>query len=596
MNNEIIINMKRIIQQVLVLLTLCWMMPSCSDETFDQESGEGTGYLCLTLGNVDVEFSSSTRAETVSLPDELIPEAADFMVDIQKDGISVEGFPKKYSEITGDVELMVGSYTVKADYGENALLQNTPYFSGSSTVQIFPNKPTSVDLQVALANAMLVPAVSDKLQNHYKEWRLNVKVGETKMTLADNDNSDGYLFVQAGQSANALFEGTNVLGKETTHEWTVVSSAVARTKYVIQCDPDLSVFSNIQLTAIPAHTYSERTLTGTDVTMNIDAKGAPLELIDRWDIKLLYNGTAIRNYTDKPENGVSMNVTDGWPYVPQGSTLSASIHLQTGETFDLTSATLEEIPLPEFTATVSGNTSYSVYKTLGAEQANAKDGSSIFDINASASIASEILTNLNYSDLLKVTYTTDSEPNSVELPYGEVTEFTSLAWQKHALTASISFDGVVKKSNPIDCHVTGLPYVLKHPANNYGWYKIGGNVDFNDEYIYLETPAVWDKNIVGSPSFYVPNTLYFSLSCQYEKNNSSLGKYTFYIEKLKPSDNSRFEVICSHEGNKTGRYNLFGDGSFTSEINAVSCRYDYGAGLGNSVNVISMQINYRNSN
>ena len=425
MNNEIIINMKRIIQQVLVLLILCWMMPSCSDETFNQESGEGTGQLCLTLGNVDVEFSSPTRAETISLPDELIPAAADFMVDIQKDGISVEGFPKKYSEITGDVELMVGSYTVKADYGENALLQNTPYFSGSSTVQIFPNKPTSVDLQVALANAMLAPAVSNNLQNHYKEWRLNVKVGETNMTLADNDNSDGYLFVQAGQSANALFEGTNVLDKPTSHEWTVVSSAVARTKYVIQCDPDLSVFSNIQLTATATHTYMEEILTGTDVVLNINSNGAPLELIDSWDIKLSYNGIPIRTYTAKPENGISMTPTDGWPYVPQGSTFSASIHLQTGETFDLASSILNEIPLPEFTTTVFGNTSYSVYTNSGAETANTKDGSSIFDINAAPSIDSGILNNPNYSNILNVEYKTDSGQDSGVLSYGTVAQFNS---------------------------------------------------------------------------------------------------------------------------------------------------------------------------
>ena len=405
--------MKRIVQQVIVLLTLCWMIPSCSDETFNYESGEGTGYLCLTLGKVDVEFSSSTRAETVSLPDELIPAAADFMVDIQKDGISVEGFPKKYSEINSLLELAVGSYIVNVYHGENELLQKVPYFFGtSSTIQVFPGKQKDITVNATMTNAMLVPKVSENLQKHYKTWKLTVKVGDKSMILADENDSDGYLFAQAGKSVNVLFEGTNLLEQETMQAWNIAPSAEARTKYVIQCDPDLSVFSNIQLTAIPTHTYAEGTLTGTDVTMNIDAKGAPLELIDRWDIKLLYNGTAIRNYTKKPENDVSMNVTDGWPYVPQGSTLSASIHLQTGETFDLTSAILEEIPLPEFTATVTGNTSYSVYKTLGAEQANAKDGSSIFDINATASIASEILTNLNYSNILNVEYKTDSGQDS----------------------------------------------------------------------------------------------------------------------------------------------------------------------------------------
>ena len=566
--------MKRIIQQVLVLLTLCWMMQSCSDETFDQESGEGTGQLCLTLGNVDVEFSSPTRAETVSLPDEFIPTAADFMIDIQKDGISVEGFPKKYSEITGDVELMVGSYTVKADYGENALLQNTPYFSGSSTVQIFPNKPTSVDLQVTLANAMLVPAVSNNLQNHYKEWRLNVKVGETKMTLADNDNSDGYLFVQAGQSVNALFEGTNVLDKPTSHEWSVVASAEARTKYVIQCDPDLSVFSNIQLTAIPTHTYSEGTLTGTDVTMNIDAKGAPLELIDRWDIKLLYNGTAIRNYTKKPENGESMNVTDGWPYVPQGSTLSASIHLQTGETFDLTSATLEEIPLPEFTATVSGNTSYSVYKTLGAEQANAKDGSSIFDINATASIASDITNNSNYSNILNVDYKTDSGQDSGELSYGTVTQFNTLAWQQHNLSALVSFDGVEKESLPLECHVTGLPY-LPSSMLEADWELASWNCKYENGTIQLGgVSGSRECTATSKIAFYIPDNTSVNLNTNVtiKATNIIWWQNTTFTIRV-----NGVEIISQESNNTEKNYSLFGIGLFSPGAYEVKLNSSYEA-------------------
>lgn len=559
MNNEIIINMKRIVQQVIVLLTLCWMMPSCSDETFDQESGEGTGYLCLTLGNVDVEFSSSTRAETVSLPDELIPAAADFMVDIQKDGISVEGFPKKYSEITGDVELMVGSYTVKADYGENALLQNTPYFSGSSTVQILPNKPTSVDLQVALANAMLAPAVSNNLQNHYKEWTLKTKVGETSMTLADNDNIDGYLFVQAGQSVDALFEGTNLLDKQTSHEWTVISSTEARTKYVIQCDPDLSVFSNIQLTATATHTYTEEILTGTDVVLNINSNGAPLELIDSWDIKLSYNGTPIRTYTAKPENGILMTVTDGWPYVPQGSTFSASIHLQTGETFDLASSILKEIPLPEFTTTVFGNTSYSVYKNSGAETANTKDGSSIFDINAEPSIDSKILNNPNYSNILNVEYKTDSGKNSGVLPYGEVVQFNSLAWQQHNLSAIVSFDGVKKESSQLACHVTGLPYVPSAMIQaDWGLTK---NCEYNNGVIQLGG-GTGNATATSKMVFHIPENIGVRLN-----TNVTLRAYqlvlwynTTYTIKVNET------TVISQDSNdiKEKNYSLSGTGTFSS--------------------------------
>ncbi|WP_300227052.1 DUF4493 domain-containing protein [uncultured Bacteroides sp.] len=489
--------MNKVIQYVMAFASLCLMMTGCSDETFNQESGNGTGYLRLALGSVNVELSSTSRADAGQLPADLIPETSDFMVDIKMNGKSVDGFPKPYTEITEDIELMAGSYSVIAYSGDNNELQDKPYFYGSSTAQINPGQPTETEINTALANAMITPSVSESLKKHYSVWSLTLKVGETSMKLADNTSTDGYLFAKAGTSVSAVFEGTNILGNESSHEWTVISQAAACTKYLIQCDPDLSVFSNIKLTATATHTYNEDSLTGTDVTLNVDANGAPLELIDGWNIQLLYNNTPIRTYTSKPENGTLMDVTKGWPYVPQGSSLMASIHLSTGEMINLTSATMDEIPLPEFISTVSANTSYSVYKNSGADAANATDGSSIFDINATANIASEILTNPNYSNLLKVTYTTDSGQNSGELSYGIVTKFNSIAWQKHALKASISFDGVVKESNPIDCHVTGLPYRAA-PPTEVDWS--GNPTEWNDNYVRFQLAG---QNEI-SKLFYVP--------------------------------------------------------------------------------------------
>ena len=489
--------MNKVILYVVAFASLCLMMVGCSDETFNQESGNGTGYLRLALGSVNVELSSISRADAGSLSEDLIPETSDFMVDIKMNGKSVDGFPKPYIDITGYIELMAGAYSVIAYSGDNNDLQDKPYFYGSSTVQINPGQPTETEVNAVLANAMFTPSVSESLQNHYSEWSLSLKVGETSMKLADNEKTDGYLFAKAGTSVSAVFEGTNILGNEKSHEWTVISQAVACTKYLIQCDPDLSVFSNIKLTATATHTYNDNSLTGTDVTLNVDANGAPLELIDGWNIQLLYNNTPIRTYTSKLENGTLMDVTKGWPYVPQGSSLIASIHLRTGEMINLTSATMDEIPQPEFISTVSANTSYSVYKNSGADAANATDGSSIFDINATANIASEILTNPNYSEILKVTYTTDSGQNSGELSYGTVTQFDSIAWQKHALTASISFDGVVKESNPIDCHVTGLPYRAA-PPTEVDWS--GNPTEWNDNYVRFQLAG---QNEI-SKLFYVP--------------------------------------------------------------------------------------------
>lgn len=500
--------MNKIIHKVLTLITLCWMMAGCSGESLIQEYGEGTGCLYLTLGSVDVELSSMTRAETSSLPEELIPQAKDFMIDIQMGNESVEGFPKKYSELTTEgVELTAGGYTVTAYCGDNNPIQATPYFSTSVQIQILPGKATEATLNAVLANAMLTPAVNESLQNHYKEWALTIKVGNASETLANNEKTNDYLFVQAGQPVDAVFEGTNILGKETSHEWMVVSPAVAQTKYVIQCDPDLSVFSNIHLTATATHTYAEGSLTGTDVILNLDANGAPLELVDAWNIQLLYNGISIRTYTAKPESNTLMTVTEGWPYVPQGTTLAASIHLQTGETIDLTSAVLDEIPQPEFTVTVSGNTSYSVYQSSGADAANTKDGSSIFDITSTATIAPEISDNPNYSNILKVIYTTDSGQTSGELPFGTISQLNSLVWQKHELTATVSFDDVSIDSPSLECDVTGLPYIPSAMIEA-DWNLASWNCEYNNGAIQLGgVSGSGECTATSKMAFYIPNNI-----------------------------------------------------------------------------------------
>lgn len=571
--------MKKMIRQIMALATLCWVMASCSDDTFNQE--EGMGYLRLTLGKVDVELSSTTKADAGSIPEELIPAPADFTVDIKMGGKSVDGFPKKYSELTEGVELMAGGYTVTAYYGANEPIQATPYFSGSSTIQINPGQAASATINAALANAMLVPSVNTSLQNHFSAWTLTVKSGDVSMTLAEKDKSDGYLFAKAEQPVNAVFEGTNALGNPTSQEWTVISSATARTKYVIQCDPDLSIFSNIQLTATATHTYAEGVLTGTDVTLNIEDNGAPLELVDDWNIQLLYNNTAIRSYiyTAKPENGTLMDVTNDWPYVPHGSTLTASIHLQTGEMINLTSVAIEEIPDPEFSTTVSANTSYSVYKSSGADAANTKDGSSIFDINATATIASEISGNSNYSDILKVTYATDSGQSTEELPFGTASELNSLAWQKHALTATVSFDGVEKTSLPVECDVTGLPYVPSAMVES-DWDLASRNCKYDNGIIQLGGIAgSGECTATSKMAFYIPE----NIGIKIDTNVTIRASHIIWWQNTTFTVNVNGTTIISQysdnqDNDNSGKnYTLSGTGSFSSGACEVKLNSDYSA-------------------
>lgn len=567
--------MNKLIQQVLTLATLCWMLAGCSGENLLQEYGEGTGYLRLTLGSVDVELTSTTRAEAGSLPDALIPKAEDFMIDIQMGKESVEGFPKPYSELTAEgVELMAGGYTVTAYCGDNNLIQATPYFSSSVQVQILPGKPTKATLNAALANAMLTPAVSTSLQNHYTDWTLTVKAGDASMTLANNEKTDGYLFVQAGQPVNAVFEGTNILGKGTSHEWTVVSPAVAQTKYVIQCDPDLSVFSNIQLTATAEHTYADGSLTGTDVILNLDANGAPLELVDTWNIQLLYNGNPIRTCASKPENDTRMTVTEGWPYVPQGTTLAASIHLRTGETIDITSAVLEEIPQPEFAVTVSGSTSYSVYQSSGADAANTKDGSSIFDITSTATISSEISGNPNYSNILKVTYKTDSGQTSEELPFGTVSQLNSLAWKKHALTATVSFDGVSMDSPSVECDVTGLPYIPSAMIET-DWELASWNCKYDNGLIQLGgVMGSGECTATSKMAFYIPNNTNVKL---YTNVTVKSFRFIGWIHTTFTINVNGTTIISQTSDGDEKNYSLSGTNTFSPDASEIKLNSSYTA-------------------
>ena len=500
----------------MALAALCWALASCSDDTFNREYGEGMGYLRLQLGKVDVDLSSTTRAEAGSLPTDLIPQTYDdFMIDIKQGSKSVEGFPKKYSELSeGGVELMAGAYTVTAYYGENEPIQDTPYFSGLSTVEIYPGKSVETTINAVLANAMLVPAVSESLQKHYTAWSLKLMVGDSSVELANQDNTDGYLFVKTDQSVNAVFEGTNLLGKETSQEWTVISSAEAQTKYVIQCDPDLSI--SFGLKAVVEHTQDNLGyLNGTKVTLSFNnLSNIPISLITDWKATLVNTtGEEVRSYTTTDFTNTEMEVVGNWTYLPQGDyTLKYSYTLD-GEKVseEETGAETITMPLPTFEVKVSAQTSYSVYTTQGAAAANEKDGSGIFDIAATTTISPDILE--KYANLLSISYSLNSgESTTPESPV-----FQNLQWGKHTLTASVSFDGSNVTAS-MDCEVTGIPYSFnfynnESALNNSNWTKV--NVDYTISKCTIQYDG--SNGYLISPNFHIPTPLSvdYSIQAQY---------------------------------------------------------------------------------
>lgn len=539
---------------VLYIGLLGVLLAACTNDTFNQGSEEGTGYLHFTLGNVDMKFSAMTREETSLLPDELIPPVSDFMVDIQKDGISIEGFPKLYSDVTGEIELAAGSYIVKADYGKNEQIQDTPYFSGSSIVQIYPGKPTEATINASLANAMLVPSVSESLQNHYSAWTLTIKSGDSSIKLADNENADSYLFAQAGQPVNAVFEGTNILGHESLHEWTVISSAAAQTKYVLQCDPDIPVFS-FGLNAVAEHTTDESGyLNGTKVSLSFgDLSNVPLSLISNWKATLVNaTGEIVRSYTTNNFTSTGdMAVENDWSYLPQGNyTLRYSYTIDGNEVSEEATAIEAKtvtMPLPTFEAAVSAQTSYSVYTSQGATAANETDGSGIFDIATTTTISPDILNNEKYRDLLSITYSLDSGESSTE----ESPVFQNLQWGTRKLTAFALFDGGNATAS-MECEVTGIPYkgdyTSKSPFDDSvnPWISVGSGEYWGDVgYILFQYSGVISTSIkynsyVFSPTFQVPTMVDVSYSTKviYFTTGATGNSIDIYTGVSKETDNN----------------------------------------------------------
>lgn len=490
----------------MALAALCWTLASCSDDTFNREYGEGMGYLRLQLGKVDVDLSSTTRAEAGSLPDDLIPQTYDdFMIDIKQGSTSVDDFPKKYSELSEEgIELKAGAYTVTAYYGENEPIQSTPYFSGSSTVEIYPGKSAEATINAVLANAMLVPAVSESLQKHYTAWSLKLMAGDSSVELANQDNTDGYLFAKADQLVNAVFEGINLLGKETSQEWTVISSVVAQTKYVIQCDPDLSI--SFGLKAIAEHTQDNSgNLNGTKVTLSFNnLSNVPISLITDCKATLVNaTGVEVRSYSTTDFTNTEMEVVDNWTYLPQGDyTLKYSYTLD-GEKVseEETGAEIITMPLPTFEVEVSAQTSYSVYTSQGAAAANEKDGSGIFDIATTTTISPDILE--KYANLLSISYSLNSgESTTPESPI-----FQNLQWGKHTLTASVSFDGSNVTSS-VDCDVTGIPYYISFNGNtNPANWTLSNNGKSGDRLTLKRGDAY-----ALSPKFNIPGDINVSVN------------------------------------------------------------------------------------
>lgn len=283
-----------------------------------------------------------------------------------------------------------------------------------------------------------------------------------------------------------------------------------------------------------AHDYSANVLTGSTVTVSgtdVSYTEMLAGLITERGVKLVNSaGTVVRTLSGR-ETG-KIDATADWPYLPQGTYTLQPFFEIGGEEVIYSTSSPATSPAPAFAVTAYAETSYSRYTSSDAamkSKANdAGTGDKVMNIQGKVSISDQILGNSNYSGLINAALTYDGIsmltspavtsstflPNTLAGNEGlfDAANFDVIgqAWGLHKVAASFTFDNVPASSTPVDCHVTGIPYVKDFTTDSdftnweYSGYKEWSTDGFGFRlfYMYFGTKKITSA---FSPEFYLPS-------------------------------------------------------------------------------------------
>lgn len=209
-------------------------MMGCEEELYPDGDGVGT----LVISDIEVETVVGDIQTKASMEELDIPEASEFTIV----AINTETQEKTTLEI-GINELEAGPYIVRATYGEEKGMSYTPYFSGEKEVTLTNGETRPVSLRPSLQNAILRPKLDETLINQYNNYALNIQKDDDESITLINDK-DFYLPVGTEGTYTLTLFGENKLGIMVSHDWTYQGSQfVAKTRYIVNCNPDLPSFT-----------------------------------------------------------------------------------------------------------------------------------------------------------------------------------------------------------------------------------------------------------------------------------------------------------------------------------------------------------------
>lgn len=211
------------------------LLAACTNELQVSDYGQGEGRLVLS--GIQVETVVGDVITRASLDAEILPEASDFTIEI----IDSEGALVKTLEPgTLQCTLAAGTYTLKAIYGDAAVMSATPAFYGEKEVTVTAGQDAETKIEASLVQAVIRPSIDANLEAQFKEYRLELSNAENETVTLEN-NKD--FFIPCDGTYVLTLSGINQLNEAFTHTWSYENKFAIRTRYIVACNPDLPSFT-----------------------------------------------------------------------------------------------------------------------------------------------------------------------------------------------------------------------------------------------------------------------------------------------------------------------------------------------------------------
>ncbi|MEE0689698.1 MAG: hypothetical protein UCJ13_02560, partial [Bacteroidaceae bacterium] len=226
-------------------------------------------------------------------------------------------------------------------------------------------------------------------------------------------------------------------------------------------------------TVIPSHQYSsEGFLIGTNLTFSNNYPGMTWKAV-------VTNaaGEEVRTASGTGALFSEYKTSAEWPFLPAGK-YKATYYLVKEGTDNKVSSRQFIIGKPQLKASVSGYTSYDKYLEGDITAANAADGFTLYNPQASVNISSSLLSNPRYN--YQMTYTFDGNAQtSASNTQNLGQKVLDARISAYNLSVSVQFAGEQASANK-DFYITGIPFLFEPPTTST--WEISGDVTDEGEY------------------------------------------------------------------------------------------------------------------